>query len=167
MRIVDVGLGLVGGRMVGNEIILRRAAHVIKTARGLGKGRTAPLSVCLNPLHESKKIKNLYMKKEARAQWDKISLENLIFYSAELAGCALYSVNGSLHAVPTTPLLQALLALYERFFAGENRLFLLQATEQEKAENAAFAHSFGGERKENPLRISFHLPVIKCRENKD
>ena len=86
--------------------------------------------------------------------WDKISLENLLFYIACKSGKTIYARGGKLWASENGKanlLLQELLAVYNRFFKRENRKFLKKEELFTYNQTRAFWNCFLEEQKRNPL----------------
>ncbi|MBR3898997.1 MAG: hypothetical protein IKJ44_01855 [Elusimicrobiaceae bacterium] len=94
------------------------------------------------------------MKNNAMNHWDKISLENLLFYTACKNGETIYARGGMLWASENGKanlLLQELLAVYNRFFKRENRKFLQKEELLAYNQACSFWNGFLKDQKRNPL----------------
>lgn len=89
---------------------------------------------------------------------DKIDLENLIYYRAALELATIYNNQGRLLVKQASVLLRALLGIYNRFFAAENKSLENQSYQQEQAFYVENQKQFVQEQTRYPLKNSFHLP---------
>ena len=90
-------------------------------------------------------------------KWDKIRLENLIYFCAAQAGCEVFARAGRLYGENLSPLLMQLISLYNRFFTRENRRFLAEDTKAGRAEIAAQRRKFLADCRRYPLLPGFPL----------
>ena len=89
--------------------------------------------------------------------WNKIRLENLIFYHAAHANRPCRGVQGRLLCGAAPAYLQALLAVYNRFFEEENRRFLTRDLAQSRTDFRAGHRQQRLESRQRPLGRNFHL----------
>ena len=87
----------------------------------------------------------------------KLNLENKIFACAARLKTEILSVDGSLKSFHASPYLQTLLALYNHFFAAENKRF---CADEPKADLKRF---FRAESTRLPsLKRAFCVPFFSC-----
>lgn len=144
-----------GRRMEQHEMSFVSAAHVIK-ARGRGRRRLPPppgfAAIRPRPRGRSGRARMAGGEK-----WDKIRLENFIFYLAARRKMPVRAWRGHLYCGSGTGALGALLRVYNRFFGKQNKRFLREEAKLEEAEYADFCRCYERERKANPLFPSFRI----------
>ena len=97
-------------------------------------------------------------------QWDKIQMENLIYARSAVEHSAIWERKGCLLGRNVSDLLQTLLNVYNRFFAGENRRFLRQESDISDELVAEEYSRFLWEREAKPILSGEYLtPKIPLR----
>lgn len=104
-------------------------------------------------------------------KWDKIDLENLIFYLAARHGQKIWFCAGVAYTKGKSAILQKLLLIYNRYFTAENKVFLKEDCAESKRENFFFQKQFERETKQKVLAKSFclallHQPKQACKKEK-
>lgn len=89
--------------------------------------------------------------------WDKIDLENFIFYLSMRGKAPVTAREGRLHCADGTPALRELLAVYNRFFGKQNQRFLQAELNRNKAEDSDFYRCYEREQRTHPLFPSFQI----------
>lgn len=89
--------------------------------------------------------------------WDKIDLENFIFYLSVRGKAPVTARRGRLHCAGGTPALRKLLAVYNRFFGKQNQRFLQAELNRNKAEDSDFYRCYEREQRTHPLFPSFQI----------
>lgn len=89
--------------------------------------------------------------------WDKIDLENFIFYLSVRGKAPVTARRGRLHCAGGTPALRKLLAVYNRFFGKQNQRFLQAELNRNKAEDSDFYRCYEREQRAHPLFPSFQI----------
>lgn len=97
-------------------------------------------------------IELLYM------HYDKVDLENLIFWMAAWQRREVWALRGRLMIKGGSGVLNKLVVLYNQLFAAENRRLLKEELAREAKEDYLFAQRYLVEVLDYPLEKSFHLP---------
>lgn len=105
---------------------------------------------------------------EKKGKWDKIRLENLIFYYGALEKSEIYARRGALYCTQGGTMLKGLLHVYNHFFSGQNRRRLRREWRWWRSVYSSYAQQYYADVQRSVIGKSFHLPAIlpKRKENR-